>query len=434
MTAELIFVGTELLLGDILNTNAQFLSQQLAALGVWVLHQCVVGDNAERLDEALRLALSRSDLVLTTGGLGPTKDDLTKEVAAGVCGLPLELHEESLAAMRAYFGAKGVGFPKSNEKQAYLPKGAAIFPNTNGTAPGCAMETGGKWVLLLPGPPREMKAMFNLSVLPFLRRFSDSVIVSHTVRTFGIGESAMAERVSDLLDLSNPTVAPYAKNGEALLRVTAKAKTEAEAETLASPVLEEIKSRLGELVYGTDVDALEAAVVALLKEKKLTVATAESATAGLIAKRLTDIAGASDVFHCGIVSYSNDIKMRLLGVREETLSAQTAVCKDVAVQMALGALRQSGAKIAVSVTGLAGPGKDEIGRDAGLAHLALTDGETVWHKELHTGHSENDCRDFNRTVFASHALHLVYRYAAAYPAKPDGGEPLNETIRKERTE
>ncbi len=427
MTAELIFVGTELLLGDILNTNAQFLSQQLAALGVSVLHQCVVGDNAARLSEALKLALSRSDLVLTTGGLGPTKDDLTKEVAAEVCGQELELHEESLRAMQRYFSSKGIGMPKSNEKQAFLPKDAVIFPNTNGTAPGCAMETDGKRVLLLPGPPREMKAMFTLSVLPFLRRFSESVLVSHTVRTFGIGESAMAERVSDLLEMENPTVAPYAKNGEALLRVTAKAKNEAAAEALIAPVLADIKNRLGSAVYGVDVSGLEDAAVALLKQKKLTVATAESATAGLIAKRLTDIAGASEVFHCGIVSYSNEIKARLLGVSEETLSAQTAVCKDVAAQMALGALRQSGADIAVSVTGLAGPGKDALDRDAGLAYLALTDGKTVWHKKVCTGHSENDCRDFNRTVFASHALHLIYRYADAFPATPDGGEPLNKS-------
>ena len=426
MTAELIFVGTELLLGDILNTNAQYLSRQLASLGISVLHQCVVGDNVERLSDALKLALSRSDLVLTTGGLGPTKDDLTKEVAAEVCGLPLELDEDSLAAMQRYFSNKGVPMSKSNEKQAYLPKNAVVFKNTNGTAPGCAMETGGKWILVLPGPPREMKVMFTLSALPFLRRFSDSVLVSHTVRTFGIGESAMAERVRDLLDLSNPTVAPYAKSGEALLRVTAKAADEAAAEALMAPVLADIHTRLQDVIYGTDVESIEDAVVRLLKEKHLTVATAESATAGLIAKRLTDIPGASDVFHCGIVSYSNDIKARLLGVDETVLREQTAVCRDVAEQMALGALRRSGADLAVSVTGLAGPGKDELGRDAGLAHLALTDGKTVWSREVHTGHTEQDCRDYNRTVFASNALHLIYQYAAAYPDTATGGTPLNE--------
>lgn len=433
MTAELIFVGTELLLGDILNTNAQYLSQQLAALGVSVLHQSVVGDNAERLADALRLALSRSDLVLTTGGLGPTKDDLTKEVAAEVCGLELALHEESLSAMKSFFAAKGVQMPQSNEKQAYLPKGAVIFRNTNGTAPGCAMETGGKWILILPGPPREMKAMFRLSALPFLRRFSDSVLVSRTVRTFGIGESAMAERVSDLLDLENPTVAPYAKSGEALLRVTAKAETAEKAEALIAPVLQQIDARLHDVIYGVDVGSIEEAAVALLKEKKLTVATAESATAGLVAKRLTDLPGASEVFHCGIVSYSDDIKARLLGVDETTLQTQTAVCEDVAVQMALGALRQSGAHLAVSITGLAGPGRDELGRDAGLAYIAMTDGETLWKNKITTGHTEGDCRDYNRTVFASRVLFEIYRYAAAYPRKAAFGSPLNESLRKERT-
>ena len=437
MTAELIFVGTELLLGDILNTNAQYLSRRLSALGISVLHQCVIGDNPERLEEVLKTALSRSDLVLTTGGLGPTKDDLTKETAAAVCKKRLVRHEESLDAMRAYFSDKGVAMPKSNEKQADLPEGALVFPNSNGTAPGCAMETDGKWVLLLPGPPREMKAMFELAAVPFLRRFSDGVIVSHSVRTFGIGESAMAERVSDLLDLKNPTVAPYAKNGEALLRVTAKAENEAAAEALIAPVLHEIKDRLCDVIYGVDVSSLEEAAVALLKEKALTVATAESATAGLIAKRLTDIPGASDVFHCGIVSYSNEIKMRLLGVARETLQTQTAVCADTAEQMAFGALRQSGADLAVSVTGLAGPGKDELGRNAGLAFLALTDGASVWTRKVQTGHTEDDCRDYNRTVFASNALHLIYQYAAAFPEKPAGGEPLKTPVSlcpKERIE
>ncbi|MBQ7547026.1 MAG: competence/damage-inducible protein A [Clostridia bacterium] len=425
MTAELIFVGTELLLGDILNTNAQYLSRRLSALGIPVLHQCVIGDNADRLAEALRLALTRSDLVLTTGGLGPTKDDLTKETAAAVCKKRLVRHKESLDAMRAYFSDKGAEMPKSNEKQADLPEGALVFPNSNGTAPGCAMETDGRFVLLLPGPPREMKAMFERSAVPFLRRFSEGVIVSHSVRTFGIGESAMAERVSELLDYKNPTVAPYAKNGEALLRITAKAETEKKAEALIAPVLQTVQDRLCDVIYGVDVSSLEEAVVALLKEKKLTVATAESATAGLIAKRLTDIPGASEVFHCGIVSYADKIKARLLGVERETLQKQTAVCADVAAQMAIGALRQSGAYIAVSVTGLAGPGKDEHGRDAGLAFLALTDGACVWKREVHTGHTEDDCRDYNRTVFASNALHMIYQYAAAFPNKPAGGKPLS---------
>ena len=410
MTCELVFVGTELLLGDILNTNAQYLSKQLAALGISVLHQSVVGDNPDRLRAVLELALSRADMVLTTGGLGPTKDDLTKEVCAACFGKRLVLHEESLRRMRAYFAVKGVEMPKANEKQAWMPEGAVIFENQNGTAPGCAMEKDGKYLLMLPGPPREMKAMYLSGALPYLRRFSDGVIVSAEIRTFGIGESAMAQTVSDLLDKENPTVAPYAKSGEAMLRVTAKAKSEPEARAQLQPVVDEIVRRLGGKVYGIDVPNLETVVVKRLQDLGLTVATAESCTAGLVAKRLTDIPGASEVFGCGIVSYQNAIKQKLLGVDPQLLARETAVCEAVAIQMAAGAKAQSGADLAVSVTGLAGPGVDERGREPGLCYLALTDGERTETRCVHTAQTGPDCRDFNRTVFASHALDMVRRY------------------------
>ena len=412
MTCELVFVGTELLLGDILNTNAQYLSKQLAAIGVNVLHQTVVGDNPDRLRRVLETAFSRADLVLTTGGLGPTKDDLTKEVCAAFFGKPLVLHDESLQRMKAYFSEKGVEMPQTNEKQAWMPAGCVIFENRNGTAPGCAMEQNGKRLVLLPGPPREMKAMYETGVLPYLRPLTNAVIFSREIRTFGIGESAMAQKVSDLLDSENPTVAPYAKEGEAMLRVTAKAATKEAAEQLLQPVIDEILSRLGGVVYGVDVPNLETAVVSLLKEKKMTVATAESCTAGLIAKRLTDVPGASDVFGCGIVSYQNAIKEKLLGVDPAVLAAQTAVCEDVAKQMAAGALRQSGADLAVSITGLAGPGKDELGRDPGLAYLALTDGKQTVTRTVHTGQTGPGCRSYNRTVFSSHVLDMIRCFLA----------------------
>ena len=412
MTCELVFVGTELLLGDILNTNAQYLSKQLAAIGVNVLHQTVVGDNPDRLRRVLETAFSRADLVLTTGGLGPTKDDLTKEVCAAFFGKPLVLHDESLQRMKAYFSEKGVEMPQTNEKQAWMPAGCVIFENRNGTAPGCAMEQNGKRLVLLPGPPREMKAMYETGVLPYLRPLTNAVIFSREIRTFGIGESAMAQKVSDLLDSENPTVAPYAKEGEAMLRVTAKAATKEAAEQLLQPVIDEILSRLGGVVYGVDVPNLETAVVSLLKEKKMTVATAESCTAGLIAKRLTDVPGASDVFGCGIVSYQNAIKEKLLGVDPAVLAAQTAVCEDVAKQMAAGALRQSGADLAVSITGLAGPSKDELGRDPGLAYLALTDGKQTVTRTVHTGQTGPGCRSYNRTVFSSHVLDMIRRFLA----------------------
>lgn len=407
MKCELVFVGTELLLGDILNTNAQYLSKKLAALGFDVLFQCVVGDNPERLKEVLKEGLERSDIIITTGGLGPTKDDLTKEVCASMFSLPLEMHEESLKRVHDYFKAKNAPMPKSNEKQALMPRGAVVFKNDNGTAPGCAIEKDGKHIIILPGPPHEMHMMFENGALPYLEKYSTHVIVSHSVRTFGIGESLMAEKAGELLDMQNPTVAPYAKSGEALLRVTAKAKTKDEAEKLIAPVIEEIKNRLGSLVYGIDRASTEEAVVALLKEKKLTLATAESCTGGLIAKRITDIPGASDVFGCGIVSYSNEVKKNILGVENELLEKYGAVSEAVAASMALGAKKASGADIAVSVTGIAGPSSDNTNKPVGLVYIAVTDGENYRVKKLLTGHAEKDCRDYNRTVSASVALNEV---------------------------
>lgn len=407
MKCELVFVGTELLLGDILNTNAQYLSKKLAALGFDVLFQSVVGDNPQRLHSVLETALSRADVVITTGGLGPTKDDLTKEICAGFFGLPLEMHEESLERVHEYFKAKNVPMPESNEKQALMPKGSVVFKNNNGTAPGCAMEKNGKHIIILPGPPREMHMMFEEGALPYLRRFSDHVIISHSVRIFGIGESLMAEKAGELLDMENPTVAPYAKSGEALLRVTAKCETEEQAEKLIAPVISEIKNRLGSMVYGIDLGNMEQAVVSLIREKKLTAATAESCTGGLISKRLTDVPGASEVFGCGVVSYSNDVKEKLLGVKREHLEKYGAVSEVVAASMALGVQKLSGADIGVSVTGIAGPSSDNTNKPVGLIYIAVTDGNSFCVKKLTTGHAEKDCRDYNRTVAASNALNEI---------------------------
>ncbi|MBQ5970571.1 MAG: competence/damage-inducible protein A [Clostridia bacterium] len=430
MTCELVFVGTELLLGDILNTNAQYLSKRLAALGVSVVHQSVVGDNPERLAETLQIALSRSDAVLTTGGLGPTKDDLTKEVCAAVFGLALEPDARSLARITAFFENKGIEMPPSNAKQAMLPRGAVIFDNNNGTAPGCAMEKDGKHILILPGPPREMQAMFEESAVPYLKPFTSGVILSKEIRTFGIGESAMAQRVDDLLSLENPTVAPYAKSGEALLRVTAKAETAAEANALLAPVIGEIHSRLGDVIYGVDVPSMEAATVALFKEKGLTMATAESCTAGLVTKRITDIPGASEVLRCGFVTYAADTKEALLGVKHETIKAQTVVSEAVAAEMAIGAWKRSGASVAAAITGLAGPGPDETGRSAGLAYIASTDGKTVWTKAVQTGHAGGKgCRDYNRTVFATHVLNELRLFALFAPETRPGGQPIDYDVK-----
>lgn len=404
---ELISVGTEILLGDILNTDAQYLSIELAKLGISVIHQSTVGDNRERLLAQLDEAAKRSDIIILSGGLGPTPDDLTKEVCCEFFGKEMFLHEPTVEKIKKYFSSKGIEMAQNNLKQAMLPKDCVIFPNDNGTAPGMAIEKDGVHILVLPGPPRELKPMFQNCAVPYLMQFSDRIIVSHNIRTFGIGESSMAERVNDLFDAQNPTVAPYAKDGEALLRVTAMAKTKEDAESLCEPIIEEIKKRLDAYVYGVDYNCIEEAAVGMLKEHHLKVATAESCTGGLIAKRITDVPGASEVFECGIISYANGIKHKVLGVSEDDLNKYGAVSEPVAKQMAQGALKVSGADIAVSVTGIAGPDSDSTGKPVGLVYIGLADKENVWVREIRTSRRD---RSYNRYVSASNALDMIRLY------------------------
>lgn len=405
MNCELISVGTEILLGDILNTNAQYLAKELAALGIGVLRQTTVGDNEGRLLDALDSAFGRCDTVILTGGLGPTPDDLTKETCAEYFGKKLLLDEESLEKIEAYFSARSiVPMPESNKKQALLPEDSLKLPNDNGTAPGCVMEKDGKRIIILPGPPKEMVPMFRDYVKPYLKKFTHSVILSHSIRTFGIGESYMSEQVADLLEGENPTLAPYAKSGEALLRITASAADEKEAEEKIGPVAEEIKRRLGHYIYGIDTPNIETAVFELLKSKGLTVAFAESCTGGLCAKRLTDIPGASDVIHCGVVSYSDEIKHRVLGVKKETLEQFTAVSGETAQEMARGVRLLSGADFGVSLTGYAGPGNEE---EVGTIFIAVDGEKKTRLQKLVTCHRGENCRDYNRHVAASNAFNLL---------------------------
>lgn len=394
-------------MGDILNTDAQFLSIELARLGISVIHQSTVGDNRERLLAQLKEAADRSDIIILSGGLGPTPDDLTKEVCCEFFGKKMFLHEPTVEKIKTYFSTKGMEMAQNNLKQAMLPKDCVIFPNDNGTAPGMAIEKDGVHILVLPGPPRELKPMFRNCAVPYLMQFSDRIIVSHNIRTFGIGESLMAERVNDLFDAENPTVAPYAKDGEALLRVTAMARTKEEAENLCKPVINEIKNRLDGFVYGVDYTCIEEAVIEKLKEKHMKVATAESCTGGLIAKRITDVPGASEVFDCGIISYANEIKHRVLGVSEDDLNKYGAVSEPVARQMAQGALKVSGADIAVSVTGIAGPDSDSTNKPVGLVYIGLADRDNVWVRELKTSRKD---RSYNRYVSASNALNMIRLY------------------------
>lgn len=415
--AEILAVGTELLLGDIVNTNAQFLSQELAAMGIGVLHQTVVGDNEGRLAEALQLALSRSDIIITTGGLGPTGDDITREVAARVLGLSLRLDEQSFSRMREYFTRAGRAMTDNNRKQAMLPEGCTVFENEWGTAPGCAVENGGKTVVMLPGPPREMRPMFLEKARPFLMKFSDGTIFSTSLRVFGIGEGSVEAQLSDLMQGANPTLAPYAKDGEVLLRVTARASTEAEARDLCTPLRDRVKARLGVYVYGENVDSLQQVVVQKLHEKHLKIGLAESCTGGLVAKRLTEIPGASDVFECGVVSYANRIKSRLLGVRSETLETHGAVSLETAAEMAEGARLQAGAAIGVGITGIAGPGGGTPEKPVGLVYVGLSDGKTCLVRRLTLGRTGRE-RDYIRYLAASNALDMVRRYLDGF-GQPD---------------
>lgn len=409
MNCELISVGTEILLGDILNTNAQYLSKELASLGIGVTHQCTVGDNRERLLSAIDLAFSRCEMIIFTGGLGPTPDDLTKEVCSEYFGKDLYMDEEIAEDIRKYFKDRNRTMPESNLKQALVPEGAKLLHNTCGTAPGFIMEKDGKTMIILPGPPNEMTAMFRKSVRPFLSEKSDCIIKSHTVRTFGIGESDMSERVRDLLFMENPTVAPYAKSGEALLRVTAKAESEEKADELMKDVISEIESRLGDYIYGIDVSSTEEALSKILKEKKMTVSFAESCTGGLCGKRMTDLSGASQIFHCGVISYSNEIKEKVLSVKKEHLTKYGAVSAVVAAEMAEGVRNLSSSSIGVSVTGEAGPTSGD-GKPVGLIYIAVTDGERLLIKELHGRTGGDNCREYNRIFSASAAFNAAQTF------------------------
>lgn len=409
MAAEIISVGTELLLGEIANTDAQYISECLSELGIDLYYHTVVGDNVGRLTDVLRLAKSRSDLIITTGGLGPTYDDLTKEVICKTFGLELELHEPSLERMRRFFADLGKEMTDNNLKQAYLPKGCTVFANDWGTAPGCAAESDGVTVLMLPGPPRECRPMMRECAMPYLRSRSEKVIVSSNVRIFGMGESAVEAILREKMEhAENPTIAPYCKEGEVMLRVTAAAKTAAEAHAMLPPVTDELCAILGDVVYGVDVDSLEACVVSLLREKGMTLATAESCTGGLVAKRITDVAGSSDVFLGGVVSYANEVKRDVLEVPERLLKTYGAVSRPVAAYMARGAAKLTGADVAVSLTGIAGPGGGSAEKPVGLVYVGLCLRGATYVKELHLGGRTRD-RAYVRTLAAGHALSMVQK-------------------------
>ena len=415
MVAELIAVGTELLLGNVANTDAQIISQGLSALGITVLHHTVVGDNPQRLAEALETARNRADIIITTGGLGPTYDDLTKQTICKTFNRELELHEDILEDLKTWFQTKmGKKMPENNIQQAMLPVDCTIFDNPVGTAPGCAFVEDGVHVLMLPGPPFECGYMFEHRAAPYLEKLTDGVIVSHEIRVFGMGESAVEEALHEpMTTLTNPTLAPYAKTNECMVRATARAESREKAEELLTPLVREVCETLGDVVYGVDVGSLEEVVSGLLAERGLTLAAAESCTGGLLAKRMTDLPGASKVFRGGVVSYVNGVKANVLGVPREVLEQYGAVSEETARAMAEGCRRVCGSDLAVSLTGVAGPERDDWGNEVGTVYAALAGPEETICKKLTCGRGRG--RDRVRTAAASNALDLIRRFLLKLP-------------------
>ena len=396
MVIELISVGTEILLGNIVNTNAAYLSEKCASLGCSVYRESVIGDNAGRLEEELRQALTRADVVILSGGLGPTQDDITKEVAAGVFGRKLILDEHTKERIQQYFDKKGQStITENNWKQAMVPEGAEVIDNDNGTAPGIIIEDKeiNKTAILLPGPPNELIPMFDKKIAPYLNGLQPEVIVSYTIKICGLSESLAETMVEDLIEeQTNPTIAPYAKTGEVHFRVTGRAETKEKAKEIMAPVVTKIIHRFEDFVFAFDEKTqLEDSVVGILKTRHMTVTTAESCTGGLLSGRLINVAGASEVFNEGYVTYANASKEKLLGVRHETLELFGAVSEQTAAEMALGAAKASGADVAVSITGIAGPDGGTEEKPVGLVYIGCAiKGKARTRKFIFTGNREKN--------------------------------------------
>lgn len=398
MTVELISVGTEILLGNIVNTNAAYLAEKIAILGLSCYHQSAVGDNEERLEDAIRLALSRSDIVILSGGLGPTKDDLTKEVTAKVFGRELYEDAHTKERIQSYFDQPGLKkeITPNNWKQALVPEGAIVVDNHNGTAPGLILEGEGKTAILLPGPPNEIKPMFERDIAPYLNRLQPEGIYSTMVKVCSIGESKAETMVADLMEeQTNPTLAPYAKTGEVHFRVTAKATDEETAGKLMEPMLQELKKRFGNYIFTMDENVtMEESIVDLLKEKQMTVTTAESCTGGLLSGRILNVPGASAVYKEGYITYSNEAKEKLLGVSHETLETYGAVSYETAREMAAGAARSAGADVALAVTGIAGPDGGTKEKPVGLVYIGCFVKGKVRAEEFHFTGNRSKNRDY----------------------------------------
>ena len=404
---EIISVGTELLLGHVTNTDARDISEQLSRIGVNVRWHTVVGDNPGRLRECVEIAKGRADVLITTGGLGPTCDDLTKKVLAEAFGLRLVRDQAEYEGLYDYIRLGRV-FTPNNYAQADLPEGCTVFHNNWGTAPGCAFEAQGKIVVMMPGPPGECVPMFRTYAIPYLQKLSDEQIVSRSLRIFGMGESTVDQIFRDEMNaMTNPSMAPYAKECDCLLQVTAKAHSEAEAEAMIRPVMAQVRERLGDVVYGEDVETLEEAMLQLLKQKPATFAAAESCTGGDIARRFTDLPGASAFFLGGVVSYTNGVKAGVLGVDAALIEEKGAVSYEVAKAMAERVRAITGADIGLGVTGLAGPDGDGV-HEVGTVFVSMAAAEQTWVRELRLGAFRT--RSFIRHMAGNHAFDMMRRY------------------------
>ncbi|MBQ2959982.1 MAG: competence/damage-inducible protein A [Oscillospiraceae bacterium] len=409
---EIISVGTELLLGRVVNTDARDISEMLSKIGINVKYHTVVGDNPQRLRDCVMIAKQRADIIITTGGLGPTCDDLTKQILAEAFGLKLEYNQEVADGLYEYIDFKGE-LTDNTYQQAMLPEGCTVFHNTCGTAPGCGFEKDGKTVVMIPGPPKECNAMFSLSAMPYLQHLSEEKIVSHSVCVFGMGESAVDDVFAEEMNaMTNPSMAPYAKESDCLLQITAKAHSLDEAEAMIAPVMEHVCQKLGDMVYGIDVDCIEEAAMALLKEKHMTFATAESCTGGEIAKRFTDLPGASAFFKGGAVTYWNEVKSLMLGVPAELIEEKGVVSYEVAKAMAEGIREKLGTDMAIGVTGLAGPDGDGI-NEVGTVFIALATEDETFVREIHLGARRT--RSFIRRMAGNYAFDMMRRYMSGKP-------------------
>jgi len=423
LIAEIISVGTEVLLGDTINTNAAFLGKELAGMGIFVCYMSVVGDNNVRLENTMKIAIDRADIIITTGGLGPTYDDLTKETIAKLLCLEMKTDNHSLNRIKDFFARTNRELTENNFKQALMPTGAIALDNDFGTAPGLIIDTSNsnknisnnnKIIIMLPGPPREMQPMFNNKVRPFLfNKYSNNKkLFSKTINIFGIGEAKVESMFADLMKTStNPTIAPYAKLGELELRITALANDEKEALTIINPTIKQITDKLGEKVYGIDAGSMQKEVVKILTAKELTLSTAESCTGGYLSKRITDIDGASKIYLGGIIAYSNEVKMQLLDVRKDTLNKYGAVSEQVAKEMAKGVAIKLNTDIGISITGIAGPTTYLTNKPTGLVYIGYYDRKTNLNYaiELHLARGYKDERESIRYIASSAALFEIIR-------------------------